>query len=637
VTNNLLPAPSESDDAEERLAAADRDWRGVAAQAPDTPARPATPASRRLLGRMLRPHRGVLTLAVAVILLQTVASLAPPYLVSVGIDTGIPALRRHDWAPIAVVSGLILLSALAAGLLQRWYMVLTGTAVQQAFLELRRRVFRKFQQMPLAFHEHYQSGQVISRLTSDFDALNDMLNSALDGLVNAALTAMAVLIVLLVLNWTLALVLLASLPVLGWLLYWFSVRSTVAYRGARESIATMTVHFVESMNGIRAVQAFRREERNERIFGTLNRDYRRANARAMRLLGIFLPSLIGTGGVVTAVVLVFGGYRVIEGDLRIGVLAAFLLYLQQFFSPLQNLAGFFNSYRSATAALEKLGGVLEEPVTVTEPAMPAELPVPVRGAVEFDAVAFSYPHGSQETSGTAERDAPGRSPGFALSDLSLRIPAGQTVAIVGATGAGKTTLVRLLCRFYDPAQGAVRIDGVNVRDVADEELRRAVVMVTQENFMFSGTVLDNILFGNPEATRAKAENAARAVGAEEFIRALPDGFDTDVGKRGAHLSAGQRQLIAFSRAFLADPAVLVLDEATSLLDIPAERGVQRALGTILAERTALIIAHRLSTVEIADRVLVVEDGRIVQDGSPAALTGQGKFAEMHATWSATSG
>ena len=310
------------------------------------------------------------------------------------------------------------------------------------------------------------------------------------------------------------------------------------------------------------------------------------------------------------------------------MLTSFLLYLRRFFDPMQDIAVFYNSFQSASAALEKLSGVLEEQPSVLEPERPTPLPA-ARGGVAFRAVRFGYLDGGHpaDPPGGAER------PDTVLPRLDVTVPAGQTVALVGATGAGKSTVARLLARFYDPSSGQVLLDGVDLRQLSEDDLRRAVVMVTQENFLFSGSVADNIAFGRPGASGAEVEAAARAIGAHEFIAALPEGYDTDVRKRGGRLSAGQRQLVAFARAFLADPAVLILDEATSALDVPSERAVQRALRTILADRTALIIAHRLSTVEIADRVLVMEAGRIVEDGTPAELaTGTGRFAGLHRAW-----
>jgi ABC-type multidrug transport system fused ATPase/permease subunit len=329
-----------------------------------------------------------------------------------------------------------------------------------------------------------------------------------------------------------------------------------------------------------------------------------------------MPGVKLVGNITTGVVLLYGGYRVLHGQMTIGTLAAFLLYLRMFFEPMQEISQFFNTFQSASSALEKLAGVLAERPGIKDPERPVRLER-VRGDVGFHDVHFSY---------VPERPV--------LPDLSLSVPAGQTVALVGTTGAGKTTIAKLIARFYDPTAGSVTLDGIDLRDVSQSELRRHVVMVTQENFMFDGTVADNIRFGRPDATDAEVAAAAAAVGADRFIDALPEGYDTDVAKRGGRLSAGQRQLVAFARAFLADPAVLILDEATSSLDIPSERMVQRALETVLSDRTALVIAHRLSTVQVADRVLVLDHGRIVEDGTPAELIsrGDGRYAALHRAW-----
>ena len=328
-----------------------------------------------------------------------------------------------------------------------------------------------------------------------------------------------------------------------------------------------------------------------------------------------MPGITLIGNVTIGLMLLIGGYFALRGWTTVGVLTAFLLYLRQFFEPLKDIGQFYNTFQSASSALEKLSGVLEQEAAVAEPEEPMELTT-ADGAVDFDHVMFGY---------NSEREV--------LPDLDLHIPAGQTVALVGTTGAGKTTIAKLISRFHDPTCGHVRLDGHDLRELSDADLRRAVTMVTQENFIFAGTIADNISFGRPDATRDEIEAAARAVGADGFIDALPEGYDTDVSQRGGRLSAGQRQLVAFARAFLADPAVLILDEATSSLDIPSERLVQRALRTILADRTAVIIAHRLSTVEIADRVLVLEHGQIQEDGSPAELEAQGgRYAELHNAW-----
>jgi ABC-type multidrug transport system fused ATPase/permease subunit len=376
------------------------------------------------------------------------------------------------------------------------------------------------------------------------------------------------------------------------------------------------VQFVETMTGIKAVHAYRREPRNQEIFEDIADDYREINEKTFRLLAVFMPGVKLVGNLTTGVVLLYGGYRVLHGEMTIGTLAAFLLYLRMFFEPMQEISQFFNTFQSASSALEKLAGVLAEKPGIRDPQRPVELDS-VRGDITFDDVQFSYVDGRP-----------------VLTDLNLTVPAGQTVALVGTTGAGKTTIAKLIARFYDPESGSVTLDGVDLRDVAQAELRRHVVMVTQENFMFDGTVADNIRFGRPDATDEEVVAAARAVGADQFIDALPDGYGTDVAKRGGRLSAGQRQLVAFARAFLADPAVLILDEATSSLDIPSERMVQRALETVLADRTALVIAHRLSTVQVADRVLVLEHGQIIEDGAPDDLISRsdGRYAALHRAW-----
>jgi len=595
------------------------DWRGVAAEEVDElPERIGVllrARSRRLLRSLLRPHRRALGVLAVLVVVQNSAAMAGPWLVGVGIDRGIPALRAGDWRPLAAVVAALLGCAATDGVLRVTFLVRTGRIGQDVLFELRRRVFDHFQRLSLAFHERYTSGRVVARLTSDLDSLDELLDAGLDGLITAFLMVGSTTVILLLLDLPLALVALATFLPLWLLVRWFRTRSFAAYRRTRESVAQMIVQFVESLGGIRAVQAFRREPRNEAIFGGLNEDYRRANARSFRLIALFVPGVTALAAVATSAVLLYGGYRVLDGELKIGVLTAFLLYLVRFFNPMQDIAVFYNSFQSASAALEKLSGVLEEKPSVAEPDEPTPLPTDVWGRVSFRAVHFGY------------RDS------LVLPNLAVEIPAGQTVALVGPTGAGKSTVARLLARFYDPRSGQVLLDGIDLRQLTEADVRRAIVMVTQENFLFSGSVADNIAFGRPGASRAAIEAAARAIGAHEFIAALPEGYDTDVRKRGGRLSAGQRQLVAFARAFLADPAVLILDEATSSLDVPSERLVQRALRTILADRTALIIAHRLSTVEIADRVLVLEAGRIVEDGAPADLVANtGRFATLHHAW-----
>jgi ATP-binding cassette, subfamily B, bacterial len=574
-------------------------------------------AGRRLLGELIRPYRRRIVGVLLIVLAQVAATMAAPWLVGVAIDDSLPDAIRGDYTSLWVVGGALLVAALLSGWLRSVFVLRSGVIGQDVLFDLRQRGYDHMQALSVAFHERFTSGRVISRLTSDVDTLTELLDSGLDGLLTAMFNSAAIAVVLLILDVPLGLIALASLVPL-WLLYrWFSPRAAVAFRRTRETVATMIVNIVETFNGIRAVQAFRREKRNDQIFAGLNDGYRVSNRATFNLQAWFIPGTALIGNVATVAVLLVGGYRVSDHSLELGVLTSFLLYLRQFYDPMQDIGVFYNSLQSATAALEKIATVLAEPPSVPEPAQPIALGTPVRGAVSLDQVSFAY-----------------RDDRVVLPALSLEIPAGQTVALVGATGAGKTTIAKLISRFYDPTSGTVRLDGVDLRDIADAQLRHAVVMITQDGFLFSGSVADNIGFGRLDATREEIVAAAVAVGAHEFISELPEGYDSDVRKRGGRLSAGQRQLVAFARAFLADPAVLILDEATSSLDVPTERAVQRALRTVLAERTALIIAHRLSTVEIADRVLVLADGRVIEDGTPEDLVsgGEGQFAALHEAW-----
>ncbi|MER3386995.1 MAG: ABC transporter ATP-binding protein [Microcella pacifica] len=572
--------------------------------------------SLRLLGSLVRPVRARVILTMFVIVLSTALQVAGPALIAYGIDTGLPALLdENDWMPIGLIVGAYLLTGISGAAFIALYQVMSARLSQAILLDLRKRVFLHTQRLSLEFHESYTSGRIIARQTSDLDSIRELLDSGLNQLVSGMLYMSFTAAALVLLDPTSGLVLAVSLVPLLLLTRWFQVRSQKLFRYTRVASARLIVHFVETMTGIRAVKAFRKEPRNAVQFGDHVEEYRHANARVIRLFGIFDPGLVLIGNVTVAAVLVVGGFRIVEGSLAVGALLGILLYTRRFFDPAEEMAMFYNSYQGAAAALEKISGVLEETPSVADPTTPIDL-WKARGTVHFDRVRFQY---AQDE--------------VVLPDLELEIPAGQTIALVGTTGAGKSTLAKLIARFYDPTSGAVTLDGVDLRKLHPKDLRRAIVMVTQEAYLFSGTVADNIALGNPQATRDQIVDAAKAVGAHEFIESLPHGYDTDVNKRGGRVSAGQRQLISFARAFLADPVVLILDEATASLDIPSERLVQQALNTLLSDRTAVIIAHRLSTVAIADRVLVMEHGRIVEDGTPAELiAGTGKFAQLHAAW-----
>ncbi|MEV0210241.1 ABC transporter ATP-binding protein [Streptomyces sp. NPDC050788] len=582
---------------------------------------PAPPgATAALLRSLLAPMKGRVAFTTLLLLLQQAAVQAGPLLVAYAIDHAVPAFRDHDHGPLIAVAVAYLLCALVSGGLQSAFIVASARVNQDVLLDLRGRIFRHAQALSIDFHERYTSGRLISRSTTDVESLRELLNEGLQELITVILSFVYISAMLLWLDLGLGAVAVASFVPLYLLVRVYQRRAVRVYRTRSTAIAAVIVKFVETMNGIRPVRAFRREAANDAEFRVLNRRHERANGDALLEMARYVVGSRLVANTAVAGIVLWGAYRVASGSLELGVLAGAVLYLRRLYDPIDRLGMFLNAYQSAAASLEKIAGLLAQTPSVPEPSAPVELP-PLKSEhpgreVVFDAVAFGY-----------------RTGGEVLPRFDLSIPAGQTVAVVGSTGAGKSTLAKLLARFYDPSQGRVLLDGVDLRELSVAELRRGVVMVTQEAFLFSGTVAENIAIGRPDASRAEIERAAKAIGAHEFISALPDGYDTDVRKRGGRISAGQRQLVAFARALLADPAVLILDEATSSLDVPGERAVQRAMSTVLEGRTAIVIAHRLSTVEIADRVLVMEHGGIVEDGSPAELiAGTGRFADLHRAW-----
>ncbi|MFI2380468.1 ABC transporter ATP-binding protein [Streptomyces sp. NPDC018964] len=573
-----------------------------------------------LLRSLLSPMRGRVAVTALLLLFQQAAVQAGPLLVAYAIDRAVPAFRGDDNGPLIAVAVGYLLCAAAAGALQYGFVTTSARVSQDVLLDLRGRIFRHAQALSVDFHERYTSGRLISRSTTDVESLRELLEEGLQELVMVILSAVYVSVLLLWLDLGLGAVAVASFVPLYLLVRSYQRRAGRVYRKRSTAIAAVIVKFVETMNGIRPVRAFRREAANDAEFAVLNRRHERTNGDALLEMARYVVGSRITANTTVALIVLWGAHRVADGSLELGVLAAAVLYLRRLYDPIDRLGMFLNSYQSAAASLEKIAGLLAQTPSVPEPTSPRELPerrsgLPGREVV-FDDVRFAY-----------------RTGGEVLPRFGLTLPAGQTVAVVGSTGAGKSTLAKLLARFYDPTDGRVLLDGTDLRDLTGRDLRREVVMVTQEAFLFSGTVAENISIGRPDATRQEIERAAKEIGAHDFIAALPDGYDTDVRKRGGRISAGQRQLVAFARALLADPAVLILDEATSSLDIPGERAVQRAMATVLKGRTAVVIAHRLSTVEIADRVLVMEHGRIVEDGSPAELiAGTGRFADLHRAW-----
>jgi len=571
--------------------------------------------SFRLLISLIKPVKKRLYVSFGAGIVSQGLRVIGPAIIAYALDTALPAAVEDDQIPLLTAVGGYLLVAIATASLTAFFIRFGARINQDVLLDLRQRMFRHTQKLSVEFHERYTSGRVIARQTSDLDSIRELLDTGGNEMIVSLMFMIFTGTALLILDPQSFLVLAASWIPLYFITRWFVRSARLQYRKSRVASAKLIVYFVETMTGIKAVKAFRTEKRNQDHYGELNEDYRKITKRTIQLFGIFDPALIFTGSVAMSFVLLFGGSRVIEGELGIGVLTAAILYTRQFFGPIERVAIFYNSYQAASAALEKISGVLEEEPTVPEPENPASLGK-ISGELDFTDVQFHY-----------SNQIP------ILPKFNLNIPAGQTIALVGTTGAGKSTLAKLISRFYDPVEGKVSLDKIDLREISSEDLRKHIVMVTQEAYLFSGSVAENIALGKPGASREEIAAAAQAVGAHEFILALPDGYDTDVNKRGGRVSAGQRQLISFARAFLADPSVLILDEATSSLDIPSERLVQQGLQTLLKGRTAIIIAHRLSTVAIADRVLVMEKGRIIEDDSPSVLiAGDGKFSKLHKAW-----
>ncbi len=587
--------------------------------------------SFRLLASMLRPVAWpALGTLLLVVIADGLGSLGPA-ITGWGIDVGFPQLQAGNpwplvWLTLAF-AGSVGISALTIYL----NVLITARISQRVLYDLRRRTFRHVQRLSLEFHEKYTSGRVISRLTSDLEAMREFLDSGLSTMASSLMSMIMMSVLVVLLDWRTALVILVAMVPMLALTLWFRRASEVRYRAQRVASARLVSRFTETMTGIRAVMAFRNQPRVRREYLAQADDYRVQNLRSVQIFGLYMPGVMLIANMTVAVVLLFGGFNVLHGTLAVGTLLSLVLYTQRIFMPIMELSNFYNTLQSAASALEKVSGLLEEQPSVAEPSDPlppgggaegrgaaTSGPASSRGALRFDGVEFSY-------SPDAERPT--------LERLDLVIPAGQKVALVGRTGAGKSTVAKLVARFYDPTRGEITLDGVDLRRLRDEDLRGQIVMVTQEAFLFSGTVAQNIALGRPGATRAEIEEAARSVGADEFIRALPEGYDTDLQQRGGRVSAGQRQLLSFARAFLADPAVLILDEATASLDLPSERQVQRGLDRLLGGRTALVIAHRLSTILDADRVLVVDAGRVIEDGSPSELIAAGgTFSRMNEAW-----
>jgi ABC-type multidrug transport system fused ATPase/permease subunit len=576
----------------------------------------------------VRPHRRLLVLGSLAVLTQSATGLAMPYLVKVAIDQGVVPRRLVVLDRVAVVYVALAAVQLLAGRVE----ILTVAAVGQRVLyAVRGKLFGHLQTLSLDFYEHERTGRVVARMTNDIDAMSDLVTDGLVTFITSVITLVGIAVILVLLGWQLALATLTVAPLLALAGTRFRRSSAAAWRRVRETATVVTVQLQEALAGVRAIQAFRREATTAKRFAEATNDERRAHQRTIALASLFFPGVEFAGTLAAVVVLGVGGRQVLAGTLEIGTLAAFLLYLRSLFDPVQQLSELYDTFQAATAGAERVGAVLAVEPTVREAPDPIPLPAP-GGEVRLENVRFAYALGTVQGGGTATEEAATMGPEV-LHDVDLLVPAGSTLALVGPTGAGKSTVAKLIARFYDPLAGRVTLDGHDLRQVRLRDLRRAMGYVPQEGFLFSGSVADNIGFGRPEATRAEIEAAVRAVGAEPVISAMPQGLDTEVGERGVKLSAGERQLVSFARAWLADPALLILDEATSNLDVVTEARLQQALRRLRQGRTTILIAHRLSTVIDADQVAIVEDGRVVEVGPPDELVARGgRFAELYGHW-----
>jgi ABC-type multidrug transport system fused ATPase/permease subunit len=564
------------------------------------------------LARLTRPYKARTALSIVSLLAATATALAPPFLAKYAVDDGI---RRHDLTKLWWIVGAFVLAGLLNWGMSYVQTYLTGWVGERILADLRINLFRHLQRLSLGFYERTRAGVIISRLTNDVEAIDQLVTDGVTSLVQNTLTLLGTAILLFILDWRLALATLAVIPLMSIATIIFRVRSTRAYRAVRERLGLVTATLAEDIAGMRVVQAFTREEANARNFKNVAERYRDSNMETVVLNGLYFPFVDLLSSVALAVVLGYGGHLYFNGDVTLGTLFAFLLYVQNFFDPVQQLSQLYNTFLSATAALDKIMDVMDEAPEVHDRPGAQPLP-PVAGHVRFEAVRFGYGEGPD-----------------VLHDFNLDVPAGTTVALVGHTGAGKSTIAKLLARFYDPREGRITIDDHDLRDVTQASLRHQLGIVPQEGFLFAGTVTDNIAFGRPDATPEQVVQAAQTVGAHDFILRLEDGYETELQERGSRLSLGQRQLVALARALLADPRILILDEATSSVDIGTERKIERALRLLLAGRTAFIIAHRLSTIRDADLIVVLEHGRVVEQGThDELLKRRGLYTSLYGDW-----
>jgi ABC-type multidrug transport system fused ATPase/permease subunit len=566
------------------------------------------------LARLTAPYKLRTALAILSLLAATLTALVPPYLAKLALDDGI---RQQDLQALTVIVALFVVAGLANLATSAAQTYFTGWTGERILADLRNKVFRHLQRLSLGFYERNRAGVIISRLTNDVDALDQLVTDGVTTLVQNTLLLVGSAAVLFWLDWRLALATLSVIPAMAIATAIFRIRSSRAYRAVRERLGLVTATLAEDIAGMRVVQSFTRESARRRNFEEVNAHYRAANQQTVITNGLYFPFVDFLSAVATAVVLGYGGYLVAGGELTVGTLFAFILYVSNFFDPVQQLSQLYNTFLAAVAALDKIMDLLDEEPEVRDRPGAGELGR-IDGHVELRNLRFGYGEGPE-----------------VLHGLDLDVPAGTTVALVGHTGAGKSTIAKLLARFYDPREGSITVDGTDLRDVTQESLRRQLGIVPQEGFLFAGSVHDNIAFGRADAANEEIRAAASAVGAHDFIMRLEDGYETDVQERGTRLSLGQRQLVAFARALLADPRILILDEATSSVDIGTERRIETALRTLLAGRTAFVIAHRLSTIRGADLIVVLEHGQIVEQGSHDDLMARrGLYTALYGDWAA---